>query len=128
MHRDDDERCMAGLSSGQQPEGKENGVEWRHGGMAATSELVVVVMVTQPGGCHGGRGGWRRVEAHGYGDRVDRSGGSIFGIGRKSHQKSFPVAGGCGGGRWRGCGGGWPNLGRGEGVVRGVCVCIYEME
>ncbi|GJZ58159.1 reverse transcriptase domain-containing protein [Tanacetum coccineum] len=36
--------------------------------------------------------------ARGYGDRVDRSGGSIFGIGRKSHRKSFPVAGDGGGG------------------------------
>ncbi|GKG46357.1 hypothetical protein Tco_0501203, partial [Tanacetum coccineum] len=51
-------------------------------------------------GCGGGvDGGYRRVEESGVVDRVDRSGGSNFGLRQNTHRKSFPaVVNGDGGG------------------------------
>ncbi|GKD71503.1 hypothetical protein Tco_1325593 [Tanacetum coccineum] len=63
-------------------------------------EATVVV------GCRGTaaerRCGWsgevmERVRESGYGDRIDREMGRIFGVGRKSSPENF--SGGCGGGR-----------------------------
>ncbi|GKA13167.1 hypothetical protein Tco_0692813 [Tanacetum coccineum] len=50
-------------------------------------------------GFGGGDGGViRRVEESDMGDRIDRVVRNIFGVGRKSHRKTFPVTGGGGGG------------------------------
>ncbi|GKG27922.1 hypothetical protein Tco_0406249 [Tanacetum coccineum] len=46
-----------------------------------------------------GSGGKWRVKESDMGDRIDRVVRSIFGVGRKSHRKTFPVTGG-GGRRW----------------------------
>ncbi|GKF12036.1 hypothetical protein Tco_0049962, partial [Tanacetum coccineum] len=55
--------------------------------------------------------GWRRwrVEESGCGDRIDPVMRSVFGVGRKSHRKSFPVAGDGGGGGGGVAGGGRSN-------------------
>ncbi|GJR84020.1 RNA-directed DNA polymerase, eukaryota, reverse transcriptase zinc-binding domain protein [Tanacetum coccineum] len=45
--------------------------------------------------CRGGYdGGYRQVAARGGGDRIDRVMRNVFGLGRKTRRKSFPVAGG----------------------------------
>ncbi|GKG03212.1 hypothetical protein Tco_0310848, partial [Tanacetum coccineum] len=95
LRRGDDGGGVAGLSWDSSRRGGGNGV-WSggDGGMTAASSGGGVMVTTAAAP----EEGWRRVEARGYGDRVDRSGGSIFGIGRKSHRKSFPVAGDGGGG------------------------------
>ncbi|GKA81934.1 hypothetical protein Tco_0788682 [Tanacetum coccineum] len=54
--------------------------------------------VTVVGLSWGSRGGYRRVEARGGGDRIDPVVRSIFGLGRKTRRKSFLVAGGGGDG------------------------------
>ncbi|GJU27067.1 hypothetical protein Tco_1165688 [Tanacetum coccineum] len=50
-----------------------------------------------------------RVEESGCGDRIDPVMRSVFGVGRKSHRKSFPVAGDGGGGGGGVAGGGRSN-------------------
>ncbi|GKE66793.1 hypothetical protein Tco_1520954, partial [Tanacetum coccineum] len=59
------------------------------------SGVVMVIMMVARGWCHGDdvRMVVVFVEAREYGDRVDQSGGSVFGICQKSHRKSFPMAG-----------------------------------
>ncbi|GJY33053.1 hypothetical protein Tco_0417522 [Tanacetum coccineum] len=65
-----------------------------------------MMMMMMAGGCGGagfvfggGDGGViRRVEESDMGDRIDRVVRNIFGVGRKSHRKTFPVTGGGGGG------------------------------
>ncbi|GJZ18574.1 hypothetical protein Tco_0554697 [Tanacetum coccineum] len=54
------------------------------------------------------RKGWR-VEESDYGDRIDQAIRTIFGFGRRSHRKSFSVAGDGGGGGGGVAGGGRTN-------------------
>ncbi|GKG43893.1 hypothetical protein Tco_0482986, partial [Tanacetum coccineum] len=62
--------------------------------MESDEEMEMVVMWFDYGD-----GGYRRVEESGVVNRVDRSGGSNFGLRRNTHRKSFPAA--VGRKRWR---------------------------
>ncbi|GJR07747.1 hypothetical protein Tco_0790399 [Tanacetum coccineum] len=65
-------------------------------GMMRVMMRVVALLLWLPDG-----EGRRRVEESDMGDRIDRVVRNIFGVGRKSHRKTFPVTGG-GGRRWGG--------------------------
>ncbi|GJY39794.1 hypothetical protein Tco_0426158 [Tanacetum coccineum] len=72
-------------------------LRWSCGG---EDDDVVMVWCCAPAGVVTAKWWWkggRRVAASECGDRIDRVMGSIFGLGRKIHRKSFSVTG-CGAG------------------------------
>ncbi|GJZ20363.1 reverse transcriptase domain-containing protein [Tanacetum coccineum] len=78
-----------------------DGVRWCSVVVVMSGMMMMVADVA----VRGGGGGKRRVESRDLGDRIDRSDGSIFGLGRKSPPECFPVAAAA---AWR-----WPEVAEG---------------
>ncbi|GJQ89502.1 hypothetical protein Tco_0000641 [Tanacetum coccineum] len=72
-----------------------------HSGDDDNGDVMMMMMMAATVVVNGG--GYRRVAARGGGDQIDRLMRNLFGLGRKTHRKTFPTTADCGR-RWGGGG------------------------